>query len=383
MRNLSGSHLLAHVQKFAGNIGPRPSGHPGETKARTALHEHLRQLGIGQTELLSFSTTDTWGYGTISPPLLSLASSLIPSRYRLLKVGLALAAVHQYWLSVHGQMRFHPFYRFYPQYPGGTLSARISPKEEARHKVVLIGHTDTNKHRLTFSPRLKRSLRLSATSLFVALVLNVLAAVINNSIVRRLVAAYLGVGALVLLADEAGPYVEGANDNGSAMACVLGIGEQALLTPLEHTELWLAFTGSEEVSHDGLNALLDKYADELQDAYFIDFEMVGKGNIHYVVNHSGLMHGTHYRPDPESLYIADLVAGRHPELSVSGRDVVILEEVATLRRRDYKGICLVGLETDGFAANWHQQTDTVQNIDPDSLERAARFAWAVIQHIDQ
>lgn len=186
-----------------------------------------------------------------------------------------------------------------------------------------------------------------------------------------------------MLIDESGDYVEGANDNGSAVACVLGIGEQASLTPLKHTELWLAFTGSEEVSHDGLNILLDEYGDDIQDAFFIDFEMVGKGDIYYVQKHLGLMYFTDYRPDSESLKIAEKVSTKHPELPVTGRDVVIMEEVATLRRRGYRGICLVGLAEDGFGANWHQKTDTIKNIDPDSLEYAAKFAWKMIESIDQ
>ncbi|MHC4537932.1 MAG: M28 family peptidase [Planctomycetota bacterium] len=383
MQKLSGSHLFGHIQRFAGDIGPRPAGHAAETKARDALQAYLHRLEVTQTEQLSFSTTDTWGYGTITPLLIALVSSLLPVQNRFLKATLNLMAAHQFWLTVNGQMRSHPLYRFYPQYRGGTLLARISPKQDIRQKVVLVGHTDTNKHRLSFSPKLKHSLRLSSTSLFVAILANALATFANIPRLRQLLTAYIGLGTLIMLADEAGPYVEGANDNGSAVACVLGLGEQALLTPLEYTELWLAFTGSEEISHDGLNALLDKYGDELQDAYFIDFEMVGKGDIHYVQKHLGLMYFTDYCADAESLRIAAKVAARHPELSVTGRDVFILEEVATLHRRGFKGICLVGLEADGFGANWHRRTDTTQNINPDSLERAAKFAWTMIRHIDQ
>jgi hypothetical protein len=382
MLKLSGSHLLGHVQKFAGAIGPRPAGHATETKARNTLQAYLQRLGV-TTEQLSFSTTDTWGYGTISPPVLALLSTWLPARYCFFKATLNLIAAHQFWLTLHGQLRDHLFYRFYPQYHGGTLLAYISPQQEVRQKVVLIGHTDTNKHRLTFSPRLKHTLRLSSTSLFAAIGVNALATLLNIPLLRQWVAAYIGLGTLIMLADEVGPYVEGANDNGSAIACVLGIGEQALSTPLEHTELWLAFTGSEEVSHDGLNALLDKYGDKLREAYFIDFEMVGRGDIYYARKHSGLMYFTDYRPDPESLQLADQVTSQHPELRVAGREVVILEEIATLRRRGFKGICLAGLEADGFGANWHQHTDTTSNINPGSLERAAAFAWAMIQKIDQ
>lgn len=126
MLKLSGSHLLGHVQKFAGAIGPRPAGHATETKARNTLQAYLQRLGV-TTEQLSFSTTDTWGYGTISPPVLALLSTWLPARYRFFKATLNLIAAHQFWLTLHGQLRDHLFYRFYPQYHGGTLLAYISP----------------------------------------------------------------------------------------------------------------------------------------------------------------------------------------------------------------------------------------------------------------
>jgi hypothetical protein len=249
--------------------------------------------------------------------------------------------------------------------------------------VVLIGHTDTNKHRLTFSPALKRSLRQSSTSILLAVLGNAMASFFDAPRIRAATAAYLGFGIATMLADEYGPYVEGANDNGSAVACVLGLGEQALAAPLAATDLWLVFTGSEEVSHDGLNLFLDEYGPQLGDAYFIDFEMVGKGAIHFVERYGGLIYFTRYHPDDESLRLAAAVAAGHPELQVTGRDVVLFDEVATLRRLGFRGITLVGVERDGFPANWHQRTDTIAAIDPLALERAAQFAWRMIREIDR
>ncbi|HSD85560.1 MAG TPA: M28 family peptidase [Anaerolineae bacterium] len=380
---LSGSRLYAHVQRFITNVGPRPAGSPAEAAARRALEEYLHQQAITQTEQLSFSTTNTWGYGTIIPLLMALAGQFLPIRSRPLRATLSLVAAHQFWLTLHGQMRWQLLYRCYPQSQGGALIARIPSKHPSTRTVVLIGHLDSNKHRLTFSPRLKHQLRLSSSSLLLTLLGNALASLDGHTLARTLTAGYLGCGVAVMLADELGPYIEGANDNGSAVACVLGLGEQAVATPLDHTEVWLAFTGSEEVSHDGLNVFLDRYGTQLADAYFIDFEMVGKGTIHFIRRHHGLTYLTHYQPDSESLAIATQVATEHPELAVTEREVVIFEEVATLRRRGFRGLCLVGVEEDGLAANWHQRTDTLDQIDSQALEHAAQFAWHMIQEIDK
>ena len=59
--------------------------------------------------------------------------------------------------------------------PGPQLLARIAPTGDVRRRVVLIGHVDTNKHRASFSPALKRGMQLSSSSLFIAMLINTVA----------------------------------------------------------------------------------------------------------------------------------------------------------------------------------------------------------------
>lgn len=383
MSLIEGKRLYDHVRRFATAFGPRPAGSPNETAAREVLKDYLHQHGIHQTTHLPFSTTNTWGYGLIAPLILALIPQCIPHTNRYLRTAVSLLSLQQSWLALNGQMRYQPLYRLYPQYPGGTLIARIPAAQTPKHTVVLVGHTDSNKHRPTFSPELKRYLRLASTSIHVAMLGNVIASLLDEPRSRLTTTAYMLFSLVSLIGDELGPYVEGANDNGSAMACVLGLGEQALATPLNSTEIWLAFTGSEEVSHDGLNVMLDHYGAQLQDAYWIDFEMVGKGSIHFVEQYHGLSYLVKCQPDADTLHLAQTVAAKHPELQVSGSEPLIYDEVATLRRRGFRGITLVGLDSDGYLGNWHQRTDTIENIEPHALERAAQFAWHMIKHLDQ
>lgn len=297
MNALTGSQLLRSVQALAGDIGPRPAGHPQEAQARTLVERELRLSGIIDIEQICFPTADTWGYGTIAPILVGLMGNLFTSRSRLLGGAASLAAAYQFWQTLTGRMLDQPLYRFYPQRTGGTLLARIKPRNNV-------------KHRITFSPLFKRSLRLSTTSLLASVLANAVASFLGTRTLRWLTAGYMGFGAAIMLADEVGPYVDGANDNASAVACALGIGRQATITPLDQTEIWLAFTGSEEVSHNGLNALLDRHGEELRDAWFIDFEMVGKGNIYYARRQAGLIYFTAYRPDDDSLALAEHIAAQ-------------------------------------------------------------------------
>jgi hypothetical protein len=62
---------------------------------------------------------------------------------------------------------------------------------------------------------------------------------------------------------------------------------------------------------------------------------------------------------------------------------VIAEEVGALRARGYRGICLAGVGADGWLANWHRYSDHFANIEPSGIERAARFALAMLQTQDE
>jgi Zn-dependent M28 family amino/carboxypeptidase len=189
-------------------------------------------------------------------------------------------------------------------------------------------------------------------------------------------------GVLGDLFDEAQPHIEGANDNATAVAVLLGIAEALQTQPLQHTEVALLFTGCEEVVCVGMENYLQRFAPPRQGTYWIDLEMVGTGNLCYVTGH-GTSHLSEYYPAAEMVSLAAKTARQHPELDVTGKDMLILEEVANLRRRGYKAICLAGYDERGFLPNWHRLSDNLENIEPDTLSRAARYTWALIQEVDK
>lgn len=380
--NLAGVALKEVIRQVATEVGPRPAGHAAEAQARGVIENLLHEAGINQIETLPFVTLDTWGYGTVIPTAIGLLGG-VPPLPPLVRAVLLLFAAYQFWLTLRGQLNAHLLWPVYPKRSSATLLARIPPSEPTRKRVVLVGHVDSNKHRMNFSPTMKRWMVASTTLLWGSMLVGAVAAILGWTGIYLLALGVLALGLVSFLLDEMGGYVEGANDNASAVACLVGIGREAQETRLKNTEIWLAFTGEEEVSHQGLNTLLDRYGDVLRDAQFIDFEMVGNGSIHYGLRQTGLLFGTAYAPDDASAALANRTAAAHPELNVTGREVPLLDEVATLRRRNFAAIGLSGMAADGFPANWHQKTDTLENIDPVPLETAARFAWAMIEMLDQ
>ena len=387
---LAAEALIEHVRVLSHGIGPRPAGSLDEAAARAYVRGILEAAGITGTEELPFLTPDSWGYGMIIPTLIALGSNglgVLGKPGKLLGGLATLTSVAALWRMTGGYKGW--FQSWQPRRNSATLIARIAPDGEIKRRVVLVGHTDTNKHRLTFSPQTKRFMLPASTVSIGAALLNGLAQIAEAlgwqwgmSALRRYTLAGLAGGLLTLLADETGGFVDGANDNATAVACLLGLGDHLAHHRLRQTEVWLAFTGAEETGCLGMHALLDAYGDDLGDAWFIDFEMVGAPHTAYVTFHSGFAYGNGYAPDPDSLALAEQVAAQNPGLGVTGRPMVIMEEVGTLRRRDFRGICLAGVGEDGWLTNWHRYSDTLEHIDPAGIERAARFALAMIHALD-
>jgi hypothetical protein len=382
MDYLSAANLMQHVQALADAIGPRPAGSRAELQARQYVRHALRDGGVeAPVEEQTFSAPDTWGYVAIWHAATGVFSNFLRGRWR--KTGALLTAFSAYSAFQYITNRRDSYTPLVPSNESANLIVRIPAKTRPRHKVVLIGHLDTNKHRLTFTPLFRSGFRVFSTAGIILGFVNAVAQWFGWNWLRKPTALALTSALPLLALDEIGPFVAGANDNASAAACLLGLGAQFNTEPLENTEVWLVFTGAEESGCLGLHQLLDTYRVELANAYFIDFEMVGAGDISFVTHHSSFSYFGAYRPDEESLELAISAAKRHPELDVRGKSLTISEEVGALRSRGFRGICLAGVGSDGWLVNWHRITDTSQNIEPAKLQTAARFALAMIQTLDE
>ena len=119
--------------------------------------------------------------------------------------------------------------------------------------------------------------------------------------------------ALCLHADFT-PFSPGANDNASGAAVCLEIASYLQNEPLDHTKVYFAFTGCEEVGARGIKAFLDQYAHDLdKNTIFIILDEVGQGFIKYLIQ-DGLVfqHPTH----PQALALA-----RHTASMLEGLDI--------------------------------------------------------------
>ncbi len=379
---LSAANLIQHVNALADNIGPRPAGSRAEMQARQYVRHALTDAGVEiPADVQRFSAPDTWGYALLAHTAVGAASNLIPKSLR--KVGAVVTFLSAYWALQFASGGRTPFSGLSASEDSANLLIRIPAKRRARHKVVLIAHLDTNRHRISTSPQVRPYFRMLTAAGITLGFANAVAQWFGWNWLRKPTVLALFSALPMVLLDESGPFVAGANDNASGVACLIGLGAAVNAEPMENTEVWLAFTGAEESGCHGIHHLLDAHRVELANAYFIDLERVGAGDIAYVTQHGSMSSLGGYRPDDESLGLAIRAARSHPELAVRGTSLAMSDEVGALRGQGFRAICLTGVSADGDPIRWAQANDTTQHIEPARLETAARFALAMMKTLDE
>lgn len=167
----------------------------------------------------------------------------------------------------------------------------------------------------------------------------------------------------------------GANDNASAVAAMLLAAEQFKTQMPADTELIVVGTGAEECGCGGMRELLDGYPHWDRDhTYFINFECVGGGQLHYVAS-EGLLARVHY--PPELLCIARRVGATQQFGPVTPVHLLAGTDANVPARKGYPTLSVISLEANGVPRNYHQSTDTVDRIDIDTVLRAADFGAEV------
>lgn len=381
---------MIYMHAICKELPARQPTSEGERRAAEYVQGMLERIGIKKIVVQPFK-----GITTLAIPATIAALIALPS----FSLGWQAGHIGQYvagvllLLSAHTFARLlkaaPPFFRaLIERYDSQNVIATIPPSGKVENRIYLLGHLDANKQRFMLPPAFPALMKPLQTLVIILPALAGLsfwasALFASNFLWLQIASIIFLIGMLVFLwLDELQPTVEGANDNASAMSVLLAIGTALQSEPLQNTEVTLLFTGCEEVGHHGLLAYLTQYKPPVEHSYWIDLELVGAGNLCYATQH-GISYLTQYRPTAEILRLAEQTAKENPELGVVGKNMLILEEVANLRRYGYHALCLMGYDKHGYLPHWHRITDRLENIEPDTLSRSAQFTWAMIQKVDK
>jgi hypothetical protein len=377
-------HLMRHIRALSVEIGARPATSPAEAQAAAYVESELNRLQI-ETQRQPFATNARLSQKAVPAFLLCAAALLIGLRRgRFWQIAGGLIAIVG-GLNMPSVWRLRPMFWEYgmPRRDSQNVIGKLSPAGKRHKKIVVMAHLDTSYHRQSAHPALVGLFPILADGTAITPILTGLLSVAG--LFRPL--RWLGMlgmfgGAGAVIADELSGGSSGANDNASGVAVALGIAEALRENPLEETEVWFVFTGSEQSGVGGTQALLEKHGSTLSDALFINLKMVGAGEVAWATQ-QGLGLFGRYEPRYGLLPIAERAAAAHPELGVMGKPMLFIDDLTAIVDWGFSGITITAYDRlTGQPPNLHRNTDRFEAIDPQTLERASAFVLEMIRQLD-
>jgi hypothetical protein len=380
---------LAHVRALAVDIGPRGSTTEAERRGSEYCEQVLARLGLSPA-MESFTSPRSYylPYVLVQIPVL-IAFALYPLAGRAsagIAAILALVALSSGILEMG--LRDNPLRWFLPKGPSQNVVASIPPAGEHRQDLVLVGHVDSHRTPLMFRSTswLVAGQVFLAADLFLVVaqvVLYILGTVTQWDWVWLATIPTVLCGMLLIahhLHADRTPFSTGANDNATGAGLVVTLAEHLQAEPLQHTRVWLACTGCEEVKLYGAADFFQRHRGELHDATALVFEMLGCEEPAWFT-WEGLM--IPFRADPNLVALVERLAIEHPEWGA--RPAVGMggnTEMSSALMAGVPAITLLCMAPRGEGTYWHQVEDTYDKMDPQVMARAYAFAWAFIQAMD-
>jgi Zn-dependent M28 family amino/carboxypeptidase len=180
----------------------------------------------------------------------------------------------------------------------------------------------------------------------------------------------LAAGAATAMADIASSeVVPGANDNLSAVAVLVALARSLAERPTPGVRVLLLSTGSEESFMEGMQGFVRRHRATLDPAHttVLCLECVGSPRL-TLVEAEGMLRMRRYSDAVrERLAYAASTAG--VEL-IRGLRTVAATDALIAMRNGYPAATLASVDATKFPANYHWPTDTPENLDWGTMERA-------------
>lgn len=370
------------IETLAGEIGPRRPTSRAEAVAAEVIADSLRSSGV-DARIEPFASYASFAYPVGAISALALAPALLPRRWRALRAALGLGAAGL--LLAEGGLRRTPLSDALATRESRNVVATVEPRGEARRTLCLVAHSDTSRSGLVFHPALGPYLQpLFSAPLAAVIGLAAAPALESRRAGRTLVGALRAVVAasMVLLAERElrGEDVPGANDNASGTASVVQLAGEVAAAPLESTRLAVLITGSEEAGLIGARAFLDTR--DTDDWLFVNFDGVGAAATLRYLPEEGI--GRAWPADQRLIALAERIRSERPELGLQPLDAPtgLTYDATAVLARGGRALTLVAGDR-GRIPNYHQPSDTAENIDRGALERAIAVGRELIAMVDE
>jgi len=167
--------------------------------------------------------------------------------------------------------------------------------------------------------------------------------------------------------------VPGANDNLSAVAVLVALARSLAERPTTGVRVLLLSTGSEESFMEGMQGFLRRHRGTLDPASttVLCLECVGSPTL-TLVEAEGMLRMRPYS-DAARRRLASAADAVDVEL-VRGLRTVAATDALIALRRGYDAVTLASIDATKFPSNYHWSTDTPENLDWETMERAFTVA---------
>jgi hypothetical protein len=385
---------IDHIHYLAGDIGGRGSCTPQERQAGEYVVEQLRLLGVQDVRLEPYrgapSTYRPFALAfTIGLFGLALAATL-QGRLGFI-LGALLNLLGAWGMLTETDVADNWMRRLLPKADSQNVVGTIPPAGAVTQRAVLCAHLDTHRTPVFYSSKAwHRLFSLLVSTAFLSMAAGTglfgTAAAFGWSWMRwaAVVLAPIQLFAVLMcLHADTTPFSPGANDDASGVGVILGLVDRLRGEPLSNTEVYLAFTGCEEVGSYGVAAYLDAHAREFgTDTVYLILDEVGLGKIKYLTL-DGLIrkHAMH----PRALELARAASARCLELGVVEKVGAAYTDALEPTKRALISLtisCDVPPQSQE-ASHWHQMTDTPEHVDAQTLTDAHVYTWEILRLIDQ
>lgn len=385
---------LRHIAVLSEVIGGRGSCTPSERSAGEYIAKQLISSDVREVNVEPFAAIPStyWPFGlAFGAALLGSTCALLSGSQPVLALASLLNFAGVWAMLAETEFASHWARWLLPKRMSQNITGVIPSQGQPLARLVLCAHLDTHRTPLFYSSQFwytifSTALALTFLSMAGGFLLFTAGAIWAWPGIRWLTLLFIPLqafGLAMCLHADFTPYSPGANDDASGAGVVLGLVHRLERAPLRNTQVYLAFTGCEEVGSYGMQAYLDKHSQELgAQAVYLILDEVGIGKIKYLTA-DGLVlkHKTH----PQALALARRVTALHPELDIIERVGVAYTDALSATKRGLVAItlCSEANPQEGQFSHWHQMSDTLDTLKPDTLTTAHTFAWQILQAIDR
>ncbi|HTW11848.1 MAG TPA: M28 family peptidase [Solirubrobacteraceae bacterium] len=372
----------------------RGAGSPGEAAAADWLFERFKQAGC-DTEVQRAEFYD--GYARPNGTLTAAAAlaGMVALRRRGRVVGGLLAAACAALIADDAANATRAFRRLTSRPRPTQNVVALTGDLSAKRTLVVLGHHDAAPSGLIFDDRLQSWFGRTCPGVLerfdtsVPLWWLVLAGPVMTALgaaARRPALVRGGVGASLLctaaMADiQRSPIVPGANDNLSSVALMVALAETLREHPIHGLRVMLVSCGAEEVVQGGIYSFARRHFPELdlERTWFLGLETLGSPILALIEGEGPIV-----MEDYPDIRFRDLVAQAATDHRIPlrrGLRARSSTDAMMPSRAGYPTATLVSVDRHKALSNYHQMSDTPENINYATITQALQVTEAVAREL--